>query len=85
MNRSEHPMNQQTQKRPLLADTLPIVRSRASAAPAEQDEPEPAAQVPTLAIYDRCRCGDGTSAAPFTADLNHKADSCNRSSESAVF
>lgn len=51
-------MNQQKQKRPLLTDILPAFASELRQLLIEQDEPELAAQVPSLAIFDRCRCGD---------------------------
>jgi len=58
MNRSEHPMNQQTEKQLLLADTLPSFAAELQQLLTEKAEAELAAQVPSLAIFDRCRCKD---------------------------
>jgi len=51
-------MDQQNEKRPLLADTLPSFATELRQLLTEQGEPELAAQVPGLMIFDRCRCGD---------------------------
>jgi hypothetical protein len=59
-------MNQQTEKRLLLADTLPTFAAELRQLLAEQGEPELAAQVPGLAILDRCRCGDDFCATFYT-------------------
>ena len=50
--------NQRPEKRLLLADTLPEFATELRQLLIEQDEPELAAQVPSLAIFDRWRCGD---------------------------
>lgn len=51
-------MNQKTQKPPLLADALPEFAAELRQLLVEKGESELAAQVPTLAIHDRCRCRD---------------------------
>jgi hypothetical protein len=51
-------MNWQTGKRVPLTDTLPAFATELQQLLTEQAEPELAAQVPGLAILDRCRCGD---------------------------
>jgi hypothetical protein len=51
-------MKQQTQKQPLLADVLPEFAAELQQLLTEKGEPELAAQVPGLMIFDRCRCGD---------------------------
>jgi hypothetical protein len=51
-------MNQQTEKRLLLTDTLPEFAAELRQLLIEQGEPELATQVPGLVILDRCRCGD---------------------------
>ena len=48
-------MNQQTEKRLLLTDTLPAFATELRELLDEQGEPDLAAQVPTLTIFDRCR------------------------------
>ena len=52
------PMNQQTEKRQLLIETLPAFANELQQLLTEQGESELAAQVPNLAILGRCRCGD---------------------------
>ena len=49
-------MNQQTQ--PLLTETLPAFAAELRQLLVEKGEPELAAQVPGLVIFDRCRCKD---------------------------
>lgn len=51
-------MNKQLEKRPLLVDLLPEFAVELQQLLVEQGEPDLAAQVPTLAIHDRCRCKD---------------------------
>lgn len=51
-------MNQQTENRPFLADLLPAFANELKQLLEEEGEPALAAAVPSLAIYDRCRCGD---------------------------
>jgi hypothetical protein len=51
-------INQQTEKRPLVADTLPAFANELRQPLIEKGEPELASQVSGLAILDRCRCGD---------------------------
>jgi hypothetical protein len=51
-------MNQNTEKRLLLTDVLPAFAVELQELLIQKGEPELAAQVPTLAIFDRCRCGD---------------------------
>ena len=58
MDLSNNPMPTQTEKRPLLTDILPEFATELRNLLTEQEEPELAAQLPTLAIYDRCRCKD---------------------------
>jgi hypothetical protein len=65
-NNSGVSMNQQTEKRLLLADTLPSLASELQQLLTEKGEPELAAQVPGLMILDRCRCGDDFCATFYT-------------------
>jgi hypothetical protein len=51
-------MNQHTEKQLLLAETLTAFATELRQLLEEQGESELATQVPTLAIFDRCRCGD---------------------------
>ena len=66
MDPSEHPMPIQTEKRPLLTDTLPSFATELEHLLTERGEPELASQVPTLAIHDRCRCNDDLCATFYT-------------------
>ena len=59
-------MNQQTEKRLLLTDTLPAFTAELRQLLVEQGEPELAAQVSGLLIFDRCRCGDDFCATFYT-------------------
>lgn len=59
-------MNQKTKKRPLLTDALPEFAAELQQLLIEEGEPELAAQVPALAIHDRCRCGDGICSTFYT-------------------
>jgi hypothetical protein len=59
-------MNQQTEKRLLLSDTLPLFATELRQLLEEQGEPELAAQVSGLMILDRCRCGDDFCATFYT-------------------
>jgi hypothetical protein len=59
-------MNQQTEKRLLLPDVLPSFAAELRQLLDEQHEHELAAQVPTLTIFDRCRCGDDICATFYT-------------------
>jgi hypothetical protein len=59
-------MNQQTEKRLRLTDTLPEFAAELRQLLEEQSESELAAQVPGLAILDRCRCGDDFCATFYT-------------------
>ena len=59
-------MNQQTEKRLPLSDTLPALAAELRQLLTEQGEPELAAQVPGLMIFDRCRCGDDFCATFYT-------------------
>src|SRR5271170_7423269 len=59
-------MNQQTEKRLLLTDTLPAFSAELRQLLEEQGEHELAAHVPLLAIQDRCRCGDDFCATFYT-------------------
>jgi hypothetical protein len=59
-------MNQQTEKRLPLADTLPAFATELRQLLTEQGEPALAAQVPDLKIFDRCRCGDDVCAMFYT-------------------
>jgi hypothetical protein len=58
MNRLEHQTNNQTDRRPLLVNTLPAFAAELRQLLVEQGEPELAAQVSALRIFDRCSCGD---------------------------
>ena len=58
MNTQAHPMPTQTENRPLLTDALPEFAAELRQLLVEKGESELAAQVPTLAIHDRCRCKD---------------------------
>jgi hypothetical protein len=66
MCQSEHPMPKQTEKRPLLTDTLPKFATELRQLLIEKGEPELAAQVPGLNILERCRCGDDFCATFYT-------------------
>ena len=66
MTLSERPMHIQTEKRLLLADTLPAFSAELRQLLEEQGEPVLAAQVPGLMILDRCRCGDDFCATFYT-------------------
>ena len=66
MTLSERPMHIQTEKRLLLADTLPAFSAELRQLLFETGEPELAAQVPGLKILDRCRCGDNFCATFYT-------------------
>jgi hypothetical protein len=59
-------MNQQTEYRLFLADTLPAFATELRQLLTEKGEPELAAQVPGLMILDRCRCGDDFCATFYT-------------------
>ncbi len=59
-------MNQQTETKLLLAAVLPTFAAELRQLLIEQAEPELAAQVPGLAIVDRCRCGDGFCSTVYT-------------------
>jgi hypothetical protein len=59
-------MNQQTEKQLLLAGTLPEFATELHQLLTEEGESELAAQVPGLAILDRCRCGDDFCATFYT-------------------
>lgn len=59
-------MNQKAEKRLLLSDTLPAFSAELRQLLEEQGETELAAQVPSLAILDRCRCGDDFCATIYT-------------------
>ncbi len=51
---------------PLLVDTLPQLADELQGLLQEHNESELAAQVPTLRIVDRCRCGDDFCATFYT-------------------
>lgn len=59
-------IDQQKEKRVLLADTLPTLATELRQLLEEHGEPELAAQVPRLVIFDRCRCGDDFCATFYT-------------------
>jgi hypothetical protein len=59
-------MNQQTEKRLLLTDLLPPFATELQQLLTEKCETELAAQVPGLAILERCRCGDDFCATFYT-------------------
>jgi hypothetical protein len=50
---------------PLLTDVLPAFAAELEQLLIEQGEPELAAQVPQLAIHDRCSCGDDVCCGTF--------------------
>jgi len=58
MDPSEYSMAIQTVNRPLLTDTLPAFATELRQLLLQHGEAELAAQVPLLAIHDRCSCGD---------------------------
>ena len=58
-------MSQQTPKRPLLTSALPEFSAELRQLLIEKGEPDLAVQVPTLAIFDRCRCGEDVCCATF--------------------
>ena len=58
-------MNQQTENYFLLAETLPAFCTELQELLIEQGEPVLAALVPTLSIFDRCRCGDDVCCGTF--------------------
>jgi hypothetical protein len=64
-NESMVSMNQQTEKRLLLPDVLPSFAAELRQLLDEQSEHELAAQVPTLIIFDRCRCRDDIGCGTF--------------------
>lgn len=59
-------MNIPTEKRLLLTDVLPEFATELRQLLEEQGEPELAAQVPGLMIFDRHRCGDDICATFYT-------------------
>ncbi|HZU42947.1 MAG TPA: hypothetical protein VE994_09770 [Terriglobales bacterium] len=59
-------MNKDAETRLLLANTLPAFAAELQRLLTEAAEPELAAQVPGLAILDRCRCGDDFCATFYT-------------------
>jgi len=59
-------MPEQTEKQLLLADALPAFSAELRQLLEEHGEHELASQVPTLAILDRCRCGDDICATFYT-------------------
>jgi hypothetical protein len=67
-------MNQQTEKRLLLTDTLPEFATDLRQLLIEQGEPALAAQVAGLMIRDRCRCGDDFCATFYTEPKPNGAD-----------
>ncbi len=58
-------MNEQKEQRPLLSETLPAFATELRQLLVEKGETDLAAQVPTLSIFDRCRCGDDVCCATF--------------------
>ena len=58
-------MQRHPEKRPLLGETLPAFAIQLQELLIEKGEPDLAAQVPTLSIFDRCRCGDDVCCATF--------------------
>jgi hypothetical protein len=59
-------MNQRTESRSLLTDTLPEFAGELQRLLADAGEPELTAEVPGLRIFDRCRCGDDFCATFYT-------------------
>ncbi len=59
-------MNQQTEKPIRLINALPAFATELQQLLTDRGEPELAAQVPGLAILDRCRCGDDFCATFYT-------------------
>lgn len=58
-------MNQDTEKRLLLTDVLPALAVELQELLIQKGEPDLAAQVPSLKIHERCRCGDDICCATF--------------------
>jgi hypothetical protein len=58
MKPSENPIQMHTQERSRLPDTLPSFAAELQQLLKERSEPELAAQVRQLTIFDRRRCGD---------------------------
>jgi hypothetical protein len=59
-------MHVEKEKGLLLADVLPAFAAELQQLLEERGEPELAAQVPGLVIFDRCRCGDDLCATFYT-------------------
>ena len=59
-------MNQPTERRLLLTDTLPAFAAELRQLLEAHGEPDLPAQVPGLAILDRCRCGGDNCATSYT-------------------
>jgi hypothetical protein len=59
-------MKQQTEKRLLLADVVAAFATELRQLLEKQGEPELAAQVSGLTIFDRCHCGDDFCATSYT-------------------
>jgi hypothetical protein len=59
-------IDQQQEKRPSLADTLPAFATELRQLLEEQGESELAAQVSSLRIFEPCRCGDDIRATFYT-------------------
>lgn len=66
MNAPGHPLPNRREKRLLLADTLPAFAVELQQLLAEKGEPELAAQVPSLCVFERCSCGDDFCATFYT-------------------
>jgi hypothetical protein len=59
-------MHMEKEKRLLLTDTLPAFAAELQRLLNEKGEPELAAQVPSLSIFERCDCGDDFCATFYT-------------------
>jgi hypothetical protein len=59
-------MHVEREKGLLLAEVLPVFAAELQQLLEENGEPELAAQVPGLMIFDRCRCGDDFCATFYT-------------------
>ena len=58
--------NEQKEKRLFLTETFPAFANELRQLLMEKDEPELAAQVSSLKIFERCRCGDDFCATFYT-------------------
>lgn len=71
MSSLENPIQKQGEKQLRLAAVLPTFAAELRQLLIEKGEPELAAQVPGLMIFDRCRCGDDFCATFYTRPKPH--------------